>query len=252
MRANNDPCLECERPDCPGICDKLRNSMDVVDTSRAVHTITWHGVTRPVSEWAEILGVSRQTLYRRLNEADDAEETLNRTLRMNSDGQVLPHGCIEETYIRLSTMHLDYLIYWNRLTANDSSAGLVARYGAVQVAPTNATSNPTESRALPEASLSDEALYRRGWIATVLCVIERYHVRDRLKPYPSDRLKAQLLEWRAINGLTLKKMSDKLNEMYPDTLRNFHPAQLRKLMEPVVSDVAREALKRGLVRSAQK
>lgn len=251
MRANNDPCLTCERPECTGICDKIRDTMGEIDTSKAIHTITWHGVTRSVNEWAEILGIGRSTLYRQIDDTS-IDEYMQSLVSRKTSKTDLPKGSIEETYIRLSTLHLDYLLFWNRMSSVDSSSGLIARYGVIQLAPTNAVSNPTESKALPETSMSDEALYRRGWVACVLYMIEQYHVRNKQTGMPNDRLRAKLLQWRAIDGYTMRKIAEKLtNEQHPSD-RPITPMRVRKYMNPVIEDVTREALRRKLIRGTQK
>lgn len=252
LKANNELCLTCKKPDCSGICSQLRDEMSDVDTSKPIHEITWHGVTRSIGEWAEILGVNRTTLYRQINDFDNPDEALAHALSKGKAKSDLVAGSIEETYVRLSTMHLDYILYWNRLSGHDSSAGMVARYGAVRASPTNATSNPVERQALPELILSDDALYRRGWVACVLYMIEHYRQRNHDTPHPGDRMRAKLLEMRAIDGLTLRKMSDRLNEEMPYLTSTISPMRLRQYMEPIVHDVAEEALKRGLIRGTQK
>lgn len=252
LSAINDICLKCEQAECPGICDKVKDDMGEVNYSTSTHTITWHGVTRTVNEWAEILGLTRQALYKRLEAAESEEEALSTALTGKEPKANISRAVIEETFVRLSTMHLDYMLYWNRMTPNDSSAGMVARYGAVRASPTNATSNPVERRALPELNMSDEALYRRAWVACVMYIIEKYRARNATKPFPGDKMRATILEWRAIDGLTIKKMCDKLDEMEICDRYYTSPMRVRRFMDYIVHDVAEEALKRGLIRGTQK
>ena len=254
LSANNSPCMECEKPTCPGICDKLRAAMGEIDTHRAQHTITWNGVERTVDEWAEILGVSRSTLYRKLDQNVDIESMFNNLASARSGKSKLPPGCLEETYIRLSTMHLDYLLFWNRLNNTDSSAGMVVKYGAIKTSPTHHTSSTVEQRAMPELGLSDEALNRREWIACVLDVLARARKRNNQTPFPGDQMRAQMLEWRAIEGLTMKRICERIQEDYPvqNNRYTYTPMRIRRFMEPIVIDVAREALKRKLIRGTQK
>lgn len=247
LRANNDPCLHCNLPECPGICDKVRGSMSEVDTTKAVHTITWCGMKRSVSEWAEILGVSRSQLYKRLETAESDVSVLREFIVVSTDDPEIPASTIEEVYIRLTTLHTDYRLYWNRLHGSDSSAGLVARYGAVRASPTNATSNPVEQRAMPELNMTDEALNRRAWVACVLDVITYYQKRNRSKPRPGDRIRARLLELRAIEGLTIKKICARMNETDPYRCVEYNPMHIRRYMEAIVRDIAREAIRRGLI-----
>lgn len=86
----------------------------------------------------------------------------------------------------------------------------------------------------------------------MLYMIERYRQRNRDKPHPGDRMRAKLLEMRAIDGLTMRKMSDRLNEEMPYATGTYTPMRLRRYMEPIVQDVAEEALKRGPIRGTQK
>lgn len=246
--AVNELCLNCERAECPGICDRLKEDMGEIDNSKRIQTITWHGVTRPVAEWAEILGIPRTTLYRKLNGRTDIDaifETLH-----SKEKSPFPPGAIEETYLRLSTMHIDYCLYWDQTLIRDGSGGLVARYGAVRVSPTNFTSDPTVMRAMPELMLTEEALNRRAWVACVLFVIEQYRTRTG-KKVPDYPTRAKILEWRAIEGLTLKKISEMLNTEMEDD-RQVTVQQLRKYMGNIVDDITKEAMRRGLLDRAQK
>ena len=247
LRSNNEPCLNCKRLECPGVCDRLKEGMKLEENLKGSQTITWQGITRPIGEWAEILGVSRQTLYRRLEAATDEGDVISRIIIGKKDCDGLNKSCIEEAYIRISTMHLDYLLYWNRLGIDDSSRGMVARYGEIRTAPTNAVSKPTEMNALPEVCMSEEALYRRGWVACVLYIIEQY----RIKKDRTSQLKAKYLKWRAIDGYTVRRISEEGNKELYESAR-VTPMQIRKYMDAIVQDVAREARSRNLVRSIQK
>lgn len=245
--AINQMCLNCKKPSCPGICDDVRVAMGEITRERNAWSLTWGGVTRTISEWAEILGVSKTKLYDRMKTADDVEAILTElTINDKSD---LPRGALEETCLRISTMHMDYKLYWEQMLRRDGSAGMVARYGAVRASPTHATSNPTVSRALPELSMTDEALYKRAWIACVLMTIEVYRANKNIS---NGEIKARILEWRAIEGLTLKKIAERLNEGNEDWKKQITVKSIRNYMERIMREVAREALKRGLIRVAQK
>lgn len=248
LRANNDLCLNCKKAECIGICDALRDDMGEAHGRRYARTITWHGVTRTINEWAEVLGISRQALYRKLGESDDIGLILslvNGTRNKNK----LPYGATEETIIRLSTMPLDYDIYWRHIKRTDSSIGMVTQYGKITSAPTNAVSKPTETRAIPEASLSDDELTRRGWIACVLYIIDSY--RHGRKKNDRALLMGDILEWRALDGMTLKKICDRINETI--TLKRPMTISLAKrIMNTIIEDVAAEAVRRKLIVEPQK
>ena len=246
--AVNELCLNCERAECPGICDKLKEDMGEIDNSKRIQTITWRGMTRPVAEWAEILGIPRATLYRKLNGCTDINAIFE-NLHSN-DSKTFPNGAIEETYLRLSTMHIDYYLYWEQKLNRDGSAGMVARYGAVRVSPTNATSNPTVMRAMPELMLTEEALNRRAWVACVLFIIERYRTQKQNR-IPDNPTRAKILEWRAIDGLTLSRICENLNAEAEDE-RQVTVKQLRKYMSSIVNDITKEAMRRGLIDRPQK
>lgn len=247
----NDLCLTCEKPSCPGICDELRQTMGEVESSARGHMVTWHGITRTVGEWAEVFGLTKTALYKRLKDESEIEAIMTALCRQDR-GTQLPPSWMEQVYLRLSTMRLDYELYWKHLTISEGSAGLVARYAAVQSAPTNRASNPVERRAMPEITLSDEALTRRAWIACVLFVIERYRMHKSDSRYDSTPLKAKLLEWRALNGWTMKKICDTLNADKLDYEDPITITRLRKYFQSVVTDVAKEANVRGLFRGTQK
>ena len=245
--ALNDLCLHCEKPSCPGICDELRETMGEVTYAKRGATITWHGLTRKISEWAEVFGMTSRALYKRLEGKTDAELILTELCERRAPGSVPPER-IEQTYIRLSTMHADYELYWKRLEISEGSAGLVARYGAVQSAPTGKTSDPVARRAMPELTISDEALERRSWIACVLYMIEYYRHQTEY----NSRLKSRLLEMRAIDGLTMRLICKRLNDQRGENEREVSVAYLRRYFERIVNDVALEATRRGLFRATQK
>ena len=147
-------------------------------------------------------------------------------------------------------MHIDYYLYWEQKMVNDGSAGMVARYGAVRVSPTNATANPTVMRAMPELMLTEDALNRRAWVACVLFIIERYRTQTARR-VPDNPTRARILEWRAIDGMTLKKICEMLNAEAEDD-RQVTIKQLRKYMGSIVNDITREAIRRGLIDRPQK
>ena len=243
LKANNELCLNCKQPHCDGICDALIDDMGSVKRSRLSKTVTWRGITRSITEWAEILGISRQTLYRRLNDCDDIEETMAEIT--NSKAHIsLPHGAIEQTLIQLSTMPLDYALYWKLMKTTDGSQGMIAKYGKIQTAPTNRVSNPTEGRAMPELSMSDEALNKRAWIACVIYTIEDY--RNASTHKHECMIRADMLQWRAIDGMSLKKICETLNEI-EQRRRPFTILGIKRMMEKVIETVAENAVKRGLI-----
>ena len=241
--AINELCLKCETPSCPGICDEMRKTMGEIDESKRIHTLTWGGMTHTVRTWAEILGIPRRTLYNWLGKTTDMNEIMQALLKTRHSK--LPSSYIETTYSILSIMHLDYKIYWERYEKMDGSAGFVSRYGHIKSAPTNAVSNPTMNRALPEVMLSDEALRKRAWIACVIYIIERYRAQQKEK----ERLKANVLEWRAIDGYTMRKIVEMLNSEKDEWQREFTMNQIRKMMENIVIEVTDEAYERGLFSS---
>jgi hypothetical protein len=223
--------------------------MGEIRLSRPPQTLTWHGVTHTVSEWAEIFGIPRATLYRRLNgieNADVLDEMLDATIAQKKNTRHFPPGVIQETYVRLSKMHFDYMVFYNQLAAMDGSAGFVARYGSIRSAPTNAISKPTEQRAMPELALSEDALYRRSWVSLVLYMIELYKAMDS-EGSVAGQIKAQVLQWKALDGYTHEKIAALMNvEMFDKN--EITVSRVRKYMQRIVEDVALEAMKRGLFR----
>jgi hypothetical protein len=129
---------------------------------------------------------------------------------------------------------------------------MVARYGAVQSAPTGKTSDPVARRAMPELTLSDEALHRRAWVACVLHILDCYRASESDQPYSGDALKARLLERRAIQGDTVRRLCNDFNAEDPYAKRPMPLLKLRKYFEKIVVDVTREAWRRGLIRTTQK
>lgn len=248
LRANNELCLNCKKAECFGVCDALRDDMGEAHGRRYARTITWHGVTRTINEWAEVLGISRQALYRKLGESDDIGMMLSLISSTKTKGR-LPHGATEETIIRLSTMPLDYDIYWRHIQRTDGSIGMVSRYGTITSAPTNAVSKPTESRAMPEISMTDDELTRRGWIACVLYIIDSY--RHGGKKNDRVSMMGDILEWRALDGMTLKKICDRINETFqPRKPLTINTA--KRIMNTIIEDVAAEAVRRKLIVEPQK
>lgn len=246
----NDLCLNCQKADCPGICAELRESMGDVERTRRGQTITWHGVTRTIGEWAEVFGMSKLTLQRKLHITSDIEAVMEGICNEKQSGTV-KSGLLEKAYIRLSTMHIDYELYWKRLEISEGSAGLVARYGAVQSSPTNRTSNPVERRAMPEITLSDEALERRAWVACVLYCIEHYRMHKHVKN-DNSQLKAAILEQRAIFGWTMRRICDEMNKNRMDYEDPMTIARLRRFFQIIVMEVCKEAERRGLFAEVQK
>lgn len=234
----NAACLNCTRPDCPGFCEELRASL--APDEKNVQTLQWRGYIRTISEWAEILGVSRATLYRRINKGMSVDEILEPT---NSDNSTIPGDLIEEIYIRLSHMHADYLVFWDRPGGISDSAGMVTNYNKVQVSPTNKVGSIVEQRAIPEIMMSEDANTRKAWIACVLDVIKMY--RKGQYNHRGYRMKANILEWRAIDGLTVSRIADRINE---EIYRPITINKVRNQMAAIVNDIAREAMLRGLHR----
>ena len=234
VRAVNTQCLKCTRADCPGFCDELRRSL----TSFGVKTIQWHGFVRTIPEWAEILGVSRSTLYSRLKDGDPEEvfESLHHDHSEKITGKL-----IEEVYLRISNMHCDYLVFWDRPNRISDSAGMVTDYDKVLTSPTHKKTSIVEQRAMPELMLADDANEKRAWISCVLYVIEQYRKEQNTKR--GQRLKANILEWRAIDGHSLRSICDKINE---ELVRPITLNKVRSQMSSIVIDVANEALLRGL------
>lgn len=242
LRANNELCLHCTKPECSGICSAMLEDMGDVKGKRYIKTLTWHGITRSISEWAEIIGISRQALYKQLTGDVGIDEILERISEKQSRDD-LPRGAVEQTIIHLSTMPLDYSIYWRQLQKSDGSTGMVARYGTIQSAPTNSVSKPTEARAMPELSLTDEELTKRGWIACVLYTIEQYRHDDRKS---ASSLKGDILEWRALDGLSIRKISERLNE-HESQRKQLGMIKMKRIMDGIIEDVAREAVRRKLL-----
>lgn len=239
----NELCLQCEKPSCDGICDEMRKTMGEIDESKRIQTLTWGGITHTVRTWAEILGIPRRTLYNYLGKTTDMNEIMQALLKTRNTR--LPSRYIEKTYSIISIMHLDYKIYWERYEKLDGSAGFIASYGTIRSAPTNAVSNPTLNRALPEVMLSDEALYKRAWIACVIFMIEKYRQQHKDK----ERIKSRILEWRAIYGYTLPKIAELLNEDLESWERRFTVNGVRKILENIIIELSDEANERGLFRN---
>jgi len=238
----NDMCLNCTRPSCNGICDDLRASMGAVRDEGKHKTMTWNGCTHTVSEWADILGVSRQYLYEKLNEKVDPKDIF-RSAFIGRERMTYSSRYAEEVYNRLSTMHLDYSLFWATPMERNASLGMVTHYGKIQSAPTNKVTNIVESLAIPEAMLSDDVVERRSWIAMILFLIQYYN-SFKGKAKRNGDMKAFILEQRALQGLTLKRIAEEYNKkmVYSFTLVIY-----RRLMNEIVDDIIQEGLRRGLL-----
>ena len=239
----NDVCLNCTKPDCPGFCEELRQRMS--HGRKNVQTLEWRGFIRTINQWANVLGIPRKTLYNRMNKGLSVEEILDPIPTKSFND--IPKGLAEDIYIRLSNMHHDYIIFWDRPNAIADSAGMVTNYNKIQISKTHKVSSIVEQRAIPEILMTEEANIRRQWIACVIDVIKDY--RRTMYKKRGNRLKANILEWRAIDGLTLTKIVEKINEelVSPITVQ-----KVRSQMNSIVVDIAAEAIRRGLYIERQK
>lgn len=247
-QAINEVCLNCTKADCAGICDELRATMGKTNDEGRRITLTWRGVTRPVAQWAEILGVTRQTLYNRIRKGQSADDIFESAITVDLAREPTTYEHIEEVYLRLTRMHIDYELCWETPTEKKASLGMVTNYGKVQSGVTNNISKPVEILAIPEAMMSDDLIERRAWIAMVLYMIERYNTRKGRYANTGESL-AYILEMRALKGFTLRKILQLHNEKYATT---FTMVAMRKRMDTIVVDLVQEANKRGLFRIAQK
>lgn len=245
VTAINAVCLNCIQTDCPGECAELRKSIGQEETSQK-KTIEWHGHKKSVSEWAEIFGIPRSTIYRRMRLGLSPDEILE----VEKEAKQVQHteSLVEEVYLRLSRMHHDYVLYWDKPNQVSDSAGMVTNYNKVQISPTNKVGSIVEQKAIPELMLSEDATERRAWIACVLYLINVYRTR------PSDKhhrnlFKARLLEWRAIDGYTMPKIVEMFNE---DAYRKISIIAVRTAMTTIVNDLIDEAVRRGLLVEPQK
>ena len=159
---------------------------------------------------------------------------------------MIPVGHIEEVYQRISTMHHDYEIYWKNQMKIEGSQGMIAHYGEEQTGNTNRVSNPTENKAMPELNMSDTQIYRRSWVACILFLIDRYD-SIRGKDRAVLELKSRVLNMRAIEGKTLDKICEQLNEGI-EWAKQININRVRNLMRDIVTDIASEAERRGLFR----
>ena len=208
--------------------------------------MTWQGQTRTIAEWSDILGVSRQYLYSKLNNTESPDEIFTKAFnKHHSERNTL---FVEEVYNRLSTMHIDYELLWATPMEKHSSLGMVTNYGKIQTAPTNRVSNVVESLAIPEAMLSDDVAERRAWIGLVLYLIQ-YYQNHKGRNHNNGDMKAFILEARALKGKTLKAIMEEYNHM------TFHHCSLvtyRNMLGLIVNDIIDEAQHRGLLVEPQK
>lgn len=238
--AINDLCLHCTRETCNGICDALRAANGPLRISKRGKRITWNGCTRSVHEWAEIMNVSPNTLYRRLRDGMPLEDVMTRAVVRRLDR--CPPEWREKTCAMLARMHIDYLLYWDRPTGLQDSAGMVTRYEPSESAPTNRTVSLTEMRALPETMLSDDILEKRAWIRCAMELAGKYRVRG-------PEIRYEILQLRAFEGCTLRRIVDRLND---ERLRAVGITKTRHELNNVIDDLTSLADERGLFRVAQK
>lgn len=239
--AINELCLTCEREDCNGICDELRETMGTVRENRTVQTLTWRGVTRTISEWAEIFGISRQAMYKRIKAYGNGHTAIDMSIKGTTLEKSLPKGAIEETYMRISNMHEDYLTVWCKLEKADTSAGMVVKYDAIRTSTTNKVSDPTLERALPELQMTDSDIEKRNWLACAFYIMNYYKIR-----YPKDHTNERILGYRIIEGYSMVRIAKIIDE--EDTKHKANLDRVRRRMNIIVRDIATEAFKRGLLR----
>ena len=245
ISAYNSLCLNCVREDCPGICDELKENIGVINNKRK--RLEWNGVTHTVPEWSEILGISKTVIYDRINKGLSVDEILRVGSRDVKSSY--SRNRIELVYTRISTMHIDYLLYWDNGRRISDSAGMTTNYNKIVSSPTNKINSIVEARAMPDIMESDFAQERKAWIACILFMIYKYRSETSTTRYPTNPIKANILEWRAIDGWTMKKIGEYINEHYykPVTIM-----ALRKYMQLIVDDIIPEADRRGLFVEPQK
>ena len=241
--AVNEVCLNCTLYECPGICDRLRDAMGKASGEIAT-SITLNGVTRSVRQWSEILGLTRQTIYNRMKKGLPPEEVLSSDA--GTRNEKYPQEFVEEVYMRLSRMHLDYKLFWDNPRIVDDSAGMVTNYNKIMSSPTNRISSVVETRAMPELALSDYAIERREWIGVVLFLIDDLRMRDygRTSKWMTLSL---VLEWRAIDGMTVRKIVDKLQELHANYGKPITIHYVRECISEIVDEIIPIAQKRGLL-----
>lgn len=237
----NDLCLHCTREDCDGICDELRAANGPINLSKRAMTITWKGYTRTVPEWAEILNIAPQTLYYRIRKGLEIDDIMsNKVVVVNLVDK--PAEWYEIVHNRLTQMHLDYILYWDRPKGIQDSTGMVTHYNPIQSAPTNKINSLTEMRAIPEAMMSDDALERCAWIQVAMDLLNRYRRKGA-------KLRYDILQLRAFQGFTLRRIVEHLND---ERIRPITVYKARKELNTIVEDMMSLAYEKGLLRVTQK
>lgn len=232
-------CLNCKEPECDGICVAAMETAGKAHRSVDSITLTYMGKTLTIKQWADMLGLERSTLYRRVERGLSIDDIFKRQpSEKASDIQ------INRTYYALSNMPLNYTWYTNHPIFLGSSQGYVAMYGHLKTAPTNRINDPTMREALKELNLTDGELEAILWIRCVQSVIERYlnEHHSRYKQ-PILRMRAEILRRRAFDGWTIKRLVDYFcNDGTPTSA-----IAIKNQYKVAVTDVANLAVTNGLV-----
>lgn len=241
---NIDPmveiCLNCQKPQCNGICNEVMQLASSESKNVSSLTLTYQGKTLTIRQWADLLGLHRSTIYRRIERGLAVDEVFHR----NTGTKAKPSQ-INKTYYILSCMAVNYAWYSNHPSIMGDSHGLIALYGKIKTSPTNKVSDPTMHQALTELQLTEDELETILWIRCVQTVIENYLNSDNVgkKRQPIRRMKAEILRRRAFDGWTLKRVADYFTNdgVKVDTV------QIKRYYDRCVEDVANLAVANGLV-----
>lgn len=242
VSAYNSACLNCTRHDCPGMCRELKESLGIVK-SKSV-TLEYNGVRRSVAEWSEIMGIPRTTIYDRMNRGLSPDQVLTPYEGVYHSTQ--PRTYVEAVYTHISSMHLDYKLFWDRENRLPDSAGMTTNYHKIMVSPTNKITRLVEQQAMPGIMESDYSEEKKAWIAFILDMIKKYRDAGTGDRHFPNSLKANILEWRAIDGWTMPKISEHISSFSyrPVTIHS-----VRSYLSRIVDELIPEALARGLLES---
>ena len=233
-------CLNCEKPKCTGVCDEALQKAANASRSVSALTLTYQDKTLTIRQWADLLGLQRSTIYRRMERGLTVEQIFHRKATTKAKPSQ-----INRTYFMLSCMAVNYSWYTNHPAIMGDSHGLVALYGKIKTAPTNKISDPTMHQALTELHLTEDELEAVLWIRCVQSVIEMYLNPNNATRHtqPIRRMRAEILRRRAFDGWTLKRIADYFtNDGTPMQLLD-----VKKHYDRCVEDVSNLAVSNGLV-----
>lgn len=151
---------------------------------------------------------------------------------------------------KLAYMYLDYRLYMDKMPVEETSVGLVARFGGEKTSQTYKITKLTEILAIERANKSPAVMSKIAWFECV------WHVYTRLVTSNSgsgvtkrrNRKIAHILHLHVFLGWTFTKIS---GEPLPGTDETVSRQRVYDLYTAAVELVAEEAIRRGLISEPQ-